>query len=391
MTVRLEKSSAPACLVVHDPNPGQTISLSWSQAAGNRFDFTGASGRAFNQSKSEAGTAQVSAFVYLGAALQFGALGSGGWTPSYVAPQVTGSVNASFQLPCDNTLAGYLQWFVRSSASRTCTGSVPPLLRNCAVSSILCHEYSHHFTQNLWLPGALHTYTDEIFADVFSSYLTGDPIIGRNIFGTGQHRRNLTELWIYPVTGTGDPLHDSGRPHTGAMWELRQGLIAAQGAAAGATTANQLLFEWIRRFRTWPKLPSPNEALLIQLLLADDALFDVAPEIAPPHGELIAQAFGHHNLLVPFIRGDANGDATVDVSDTVRILLYLSSGATITCLDAADGNDDGRVDISDSVYLLANLFQGGPSPPAPFPGCGTDFYDSDALFCAASPCMVTQP
>ena len=85
---------------------------------------------------------------------------------------------------------------------------------------------------------------------------------------------------------------------------------------------------------------------------------------------------------MPFVRGNANGDAAVNVSDVVFVLMYLfEKGPDITCLDAADANDDGRIDISDPVYLLFYLFGSGPPPPAPFPAAGTDPTLGDELSC----------
>ena len=62
------------------------------------------------------------------------------------------------------------------------------------------------------------------------------------------------------------------------------------------------------------------------------------------------------------IRGDANGDGVIDVSDAVRILLHLFSGMNLTSTEPADVNADGRVDMSDSIYLLSFLFRNGPAP-----------------------------
>jgi hypothetical protein len=83
-----------------------------------------------------------------------------------------------------------------------------------------------------------------------------------------------------------------------------------------------------------------------------------------------------------FLRGDANCDDTLDVSDPIYSLLWLfASGETPCCMDAADANDSGVVDVSDPTYLLAYLFQGGVAPPAPGAGtCGPDS-TPDALEC----------
>ena len=77
-----------------------------------------------------------------------------------------------------------------------------------------------------------------------------------------------------------------------------------------------------------------------------------------------------------FLRGDANLDLAVNLTDAVYILnnLFLG-GAPLPCAEAADVNADGAtggtVDLSDGVYLLNFLFLGGDPVPAPFPECGS--------------------
>ncbi len=81
-----------------------------------------------------------------------------------------------------------------------------------------------------------------------------------------------------------------------------------------------------------------------------------------------------------FVRGDANGDASVDVADAVYALTYLFSAGPSDCLDAIDTNDDGSLDVADPVTALSYLFSGGPSPSSPFPECGVDPTD-DGVGC----------
>ena len=75
-----------------------------------------------------------------------------------------------------------------------------------------------------------------------------------------------------------------------------------------------------------------------------------------------------------FLRGDSNGDGTVDLSDAVTTLGYLFLGnASILCRDAADADDKGTVEITDAIYLLQHLFVGGPAiPPPGISQCGPD-------------------
>jgi hypothetical protein len=61
--------------------------------------------------------------------------------------------------------------------------------------------------------------------------------------------------------------------------------------------------------------------------------------------------------------GDANGDATVDISDVVYLIAYIFSGGSAPSpLLAGDANCDDTVDISDVVYLIAYIFSGGSAP-----------------------------
>ena len=84
-----------------------------------------------------------------------------------------------------------------------------------------------------------------------------------------------------------------------------------------------------------------------------------------------------------FIRGDANGDGELDISDAVRILVGLFVDPSfVSCLDAADANDDGAVGITDAIVVLNFLFGDrgelpGPAEPHIW---GVDFTE-DGLDC----------
>jgi hypothetical protein len=73
-----------------------------------------------------------------------------------------------------------------------------------------------------------------------------------------------------------------------------------------------------------------------------------------------------------FIRGDANRDLRVDVSDAILILLHLFHGEPLSCGDAADVDDGESLALTDAIRTLDFLFRGGPAPVAPFPGAGFD-------------------
>jgi outer membrane protein assembly factor BamB len=75
---------------------------------------------------------------------------------------------------------------------------------------------------------------------------------------------------------------------------------------------------------------------------------------------------GHSGFFggVPsLLRGDANGDGTIDVADVMYLINYLfTDGSAPDPLWVGDANSDGEVDIADVMYLINYLFIGG-SPP----------------------------
>ncbi len=92
-----------------------------------------------------------------------------------------------------------------------------------------------------------------------------------------------------------------------------------------------------------------------------------------------------------FVRGDANSEGVIDVSDAVTVIRHLFAGRTLSCHDAADVNDDGEIDIADGVAALGFLFGTADPLPAPFPGCGTDDTE-DGLTCEIyAPCPARDP
>ncbi|MBN1418648.1 MAG: lamin tail domain-containing protein [Planctomycetes bacterium] len=82
-----------------------------------------------------------------------------------------------------------------------------------------------------------------------------------------------------------------------------------------------------------------------------------------------------------FVRGDANGDALIDLADAISILSILFASQPSDCEDAADTNDDGRLDLGDAISLLDYLYAAGAPPAAPFPEPGADPTPGDPLGC----------
>ena len=63
------------------------------------------------------------------------------------------------------------------------------------------------------------------------------------------------------------------------------------------------------------------------------------------------------DLPCDFIRGDSNGNITVDLGDVIFILYHLFvAPQSLRCEDAADANDDGQLNVADPAYTLNHLF-----------------------------------
>jgi len=137
----------------------------------------------------------------------------------------------------------------------------------------------------------------------------------------------------------------------------------------GSVTFHLADFEILRNVRWAPE--AEIRGVVFRTTVVDGTFEDHLPEL--PGGEF------------EFVRGNANGDTTMDITDPIVTLNFLFLGGEgLTCLDAADGNNDGAVDVTDAIYVLNFLFLGGATIPRPYPACGFDEGEIDDLGC--SPC-----
>jgi hypothetical protein len=82
-----------------------------------------------------------------------------------------------------------------------------------------------------------------------------------------------------------------------------------------------------------------------------------------------------------FVRGDSNGDRSLDLSDAILSLgILFLGGKDAGCPEAMDVNGDGAIDISDPVSLLGFLYTGGLHPKEPWPACGPPAGGSTCAF-----------
>lgn len=85
---------------------------------------------------------------------------------------------------------------------------------------------------------------------------------------------------------------------------------------------------------------------------------------------------------IAFLRGNCNGDESLDISDPIFLLLYLFSGGKAPdCELACDSNSDGVLNIADPSHTLNYLFASGP-PPGEVPRCET----AEAAACSKEVC-----
>ena len=68
--------------------------------------------------------------------------------------------------------------------------------------------------------------------------------------------------------------------------------------------------------------------------------------------------------LEAVVRGDPNNDGSINLSDAVFIIAYVTSGGSAPRphVGVGDVNCDGAVNISDAVYLVDYIFHHGPRP-----------------------------
>lgn len=108
----------------------------------------------------------------------------------------------------------------------------------------------------------------------------------------------------------------------------------------------------------------------VMRLLPDGSLDQDCPEEPDPEVPSEIPGGGRAGKAA-FLRGDANTNGVVDLTDAVYTLEYLFSATEEPpCMDALDANDDAVVDLSDATRSLGFLFLGHAAPPAPFENCG---------------------
>jgi hypothetical protein len=146
---------------------------------------------------------------------------------------------------------------------------------------------------------------------------------------------------------------------------------------AGGATSTSIAFEEVSPGKSRPVrnvMTNMEGRSIVPALQAGT----ITIETAPPSGER-------------FVRGDADSNGTIELTDGIRILGFLfTGGPPPVCFDAADADDNGALLLNDAILIFGWLFQGGRAPSAPSPGaaayapqdCGEDPTPGDSFGCA---------
>jgi hypothetical protein len=156
-----------------------------------------------------------------------------------------------------------------------------------------------------------------------------------------------------------------------AFWELHRTLRndADRPLEQGEITHGaRLLLAWLglnRATEAHERLFGPAGNLLVELFLVDDLVDTRGDGVlanGSPNDREIRAAFLRTQLFDPhFIRGDADGDGRLNLTDLFAILSFLFAFAPDEvpfhdCMNALDADDSSEVDLGDVLFLANWLF-----------------------------------
>jgi hypothetical protein len=295
-----------------------------------------------------------------------------------------------------------------SPETRPATGERRPIYR--VEATLIAHEVGHHLVE-IFTGTRTSSPIEEAVADVIAAYALEESRIGYQKEDASENPEEPQQRRILPgpvgrdlarpfeeleLPAPGDSEEErlrKLRPFVaGGFWALWQGALDNRLRQA---RVERLLFRWLADQRGEGGDPRGIEdvsCLLHELLALNDALDRDDPpragQVSTIAPRSLVEAFDcrlfHRDI--PFIRGDADLDFAINLSDPVNVLRFLFTETGYhDCRDAMDADDDDTVGISDPIFLLNYLFLGGPGSPAPFPGCGFDPTE-DELCCLEFTC-----
>jgi hypothetical protein len=159
--------------------------------------------------------------------------------------------------------------------------------------------------------------------------------------------------YIFPGTGAAGIFYATGKGET----TVREGVQLDQYAGDDAKLVDYCALRY------------PASGTSIYQVVFSAFSFEAVPQAGEsPNNSYtlmrrIMDWFGVGKTSQQFMRGDANGDLTINLSDALYILNYLfKDGPAPVPFEAGDANCDQVVDLSDALIVLNYLFKNGPPP-----------------------------
>lgn len=221
--------------------------------------------------------AQLAAFIHARVAKDYARAINPGLT--YLDRQLAVNVNIANQ--CNAFSDGQTINFFQSS---------PECANTALLADVVYHEFGHAWHANSIREGvgAFDGAHSEGLSDFLAAQITGDPAMGRGFFRSGDPLRHIDPP-DYEHTWPRDvgEVHYTGLIFAGAMWDLRELLIAQYGEEEGVALTNQLFYATL-------VLATNIPTSYVEILAEDDDDGDLSN--GTPNVCDINSAFGMHGL-----------------------------------------------------------------------------------------------
>lgn len=175
-----------------------------------------------------------------------------------------------------------------------------------AYSTVVLHEAGHVLNHHYGSGNGSDGF-GEGTADTFAMYVAGQPIVGQDFYGTGQHWRtglNTRQFCGDANLGCHGSLHANGEVLMGALWKVRARLVTNYGEFAGAAIANGLLSAWMNGYDD-AQIKSVIQTRWLVLDDNDGNLSNGTPRWMEIAGGFSEQGFPQHPVLLPTVYVDA--------------------------------------------------------------------------------------
>lgn len=191
------------------------------------------------------------------------------------------------------------------------------------LSDVVMHEFGHSFHAHaiIWGAGDFDGALSEGASDYWSATISDDPGMGRGFFRSNsplRHLNNRDRVWPDDVAGD---THQTGIIFGGAMWDLREELMATMGEAEGRAHADKLFFAAMQRAADIP-------STYVEILAYDDEDGDLAN--GTPNFCAIADTFARHGLADSEVSGGISKPTMSDLKVSVLAPNAMCPGMAIT-------------------------------------------------------------